>query len=438
MSPTRITRRSFLSRAAGLTAGAIGFPAVVPASALGSDGHVAPSNRIAMGCIGVGGQGGRHVLGGIWTPAGGLVSRNDVQVVTVCDVNSRRCEEIRSQVDQRYGKKGCVGVHDFREVLARPDIDAILVATGDRWYPPIIVAAAEAGKDAYSEKPISLTISDAIAMRTAVRRYGTVLQVGTQQRSSGFFRHACELVRNGHIGEVKEVVVGVGGPPAFRECTLPAQPTPDWLDYDFWVGPTPWRPYNAGYVGGWMAYRDLSGGEMTNWGAHHFDIAQWGLGMDNSGPVEIIPPDGKGVKLLTYRYANGTIMTRDPERLARECGQGNGLMFFGIKGKVAVWRYDLKTWPDSLAQRPLLPNDIHLHVAEGENHHSDFLNAVRTRGRPGADIAIGTRSITVCHLGNIAYDLGRPVHWDPVHERFVNDPEADRLFSRPMRGPWHV
>jgi predicted dehydrogenase len=203
-----------------------------------------------------------------------------------------------------------------------------------------------------------------------------------------------------------------------------------------WLGPAPWRPYHADYVNGWMGYRDLSGGEMTNWGAHHFDIAQWGLGMDESGPVEIIPPDGKDVKFLTYRYANGALMTRDPDRLARESGQNNGLMFVGTEGKVAVWRYAFKTWPANLSRVKIRPDEIHLHSAE--NHHTDFLDSVRTRTRPGADIAIGARSLTVCHLGNIAYELGRPVRWDPARELFPDDPEAQRLFARRMRSPWHL
>ncbi len=383
-----------------------------------------------MGAIGVGGQGGRHVVGGIWTPEGGLVSRADVQMVAVCDVNANRVNDMRNQVNARYGNQDCKAYQDFRELLARPDIDAVLIATGDRWHPYISMEAARAGKDVYCEKPISVTIEESLAMRREVRRYGTVFQMGTQQRSSYHFRFACELVRNGYIGEVKEVVVGVGGSAGTYDCRLPAQPVPDWLDYDMWLGPAPWRPYNEAYVGGWMGFRDFSGGEMTNWGAHHFDIAQWGLGMDESGPIEILPPDGKDVKTLTYRYANGVIVTRDPERLSRESGQDNGLMFVGDKGKVAVWRYALKTWPETLARQRIGPAEIHLHTAD--NHHSDFLDAVRTRSRPGSDIAIGARTLTVCHLGNIAYELNRPVKWNPQSESFVNDPKPS-AFSRANR-----
>lgn len=434
--PQRLTRRDVLKQAAKATMVAFGIPQVIPASALGRGKKLAPSNRITLGHIGVGGQGTQHLVGGPWTPAGGTTGRDDVQVVAVCDVNRLRLENARNLVNQRYGNKDCAAYRDFRELLARPDIDAVLIAVGERWHPLISMMAARAGKDIYCEKPSSVTIQEALALREAIRRYGAVFQAGTQQRSSYSFRHACELVRNGYIGRVKEVVVGVGGPPTYRMCNLPAEPVPDWLDYDLWLGPPLWRPYNSAYVGAWMAYRDFSGGEMTNWGAHHWDIAQWGLGMDYSGPVEIIPPNGKDVKVLTYLYANGVVMTRDPERTAREAPDGNGVLFVGTEGKVAVWRYDLKTWPDHLKNVRIKPNEIHLHSAD--NHHTDFLDAVRTRGRPGADVAIAARSITVAHLGNIAYELGRPVRWDPVHERFVNDPEAERLFARAARPPWHL
>jgi predicted dehydrogenase len=427
------TRRALLHRAAGAL-GALALPQIVPASALGRGGRMAPSNRIVMAHIGVGGQGTQHVVGGPWTQKGGLTGRDDVQVVAVCDANRNRRENARGLVNQRYGAQDCVAYADFRELLARKDVDALLIATGERWHPYLSAAAATAGKDVYCEKPSSVTIAEVLALRDIIERTGIVFQAGTQQRSSYSFRFACELVRNGYIGQLKEVVVGVGGPPAYRECTLPAQPVPDWLDYDMWLGPAPWRPFNADYVGGWMAYRDCSGGEMTNWGAHHFDIAQWGIGQD--GPVEILPPNGKDIRVLTYRYANGVVLTRDPERTARESPDGNGVLFVGTKGKVAVWRYDLKTWPDNLKQQKIGPNEIHLHAAE--NHHTDFLNSVRTRSLPGANIRVAARSITVCHLGNIAYELGRPIQWDPVHERFVNDPDADRLFARRPRAPWHL
>ena len=431
-----LSRRHFLRRSTGIIAGLAAFPHVIPSSSLGKAGSVAASNRIVLGCIGVGGQGTRGMAGGIWAPEGGFIGRPEVKVVAVCDVDARHRNNARDIVNNKYGNKDCAAYNDFRELLARQDIDALLIATGDRWHPLVSIAAAKAGKDMYCEKPISVTIEEAKAMRQAIQRYGVIFQMGTQQRSSWSFRFACELVRNGYIGEIKEVTVSVGGPVAFAQCDLPAQPVPDYLDYDMWLGPIPWRPYHANFVGGWMAYRDCSGGEMTNWGAHHFDTAQWGLGMDDSGPVEIIPPDGKNYRVLTYRYASGAIVTRDPEKFLKETGQDNGVMFEGTEGKVAVWRYTLRTWPENLIRQKIGPNEIHLH--ESENHHTDFVNSVRTRAKPGSDIAIGCRSITVCHLGNIAYELGRRLQWDPIKETFVNDPEADRMIRREMRSPWHL
>lgn len=413
------------------------FPSLAAAATLGRGGNVPPSERIVMGCIGVGGQGTRGMSGGIWVQQqGGFLGFPGIHVAAVCDVDRRHRDRARDIVNKHYGNRDCATYDHFEDLLARPDIDALLIATGERWHPLISIAAAKAGKDMYCEKPMSLTIEEALVLRSVIRRCGAIYQNGTQQRSSYAFRFACELVRNGYIGQVTEVVVGVGGPVTYDECNLPAQPVPDYLDYNRWLGQVPWRPYNAAYVGGWMAYRDCGGGEMTNWGAHHFDCAQWGLGMDNSGPVEINPPDGKKYHVLTYRYANGVVMTRDPDRLQREAGTSNGLMFVGTSGKVAVWRYDLRTWPEHLIHQKLGPNDIHLHHAN--DHHLDFIHSVRTRVRPGGDVAVGARSITVCHLGNLAYQLGRPLRWNPEAEHFVDDPEADRLMSRHMRSPWHL
>jgi len=219
-------------------------------------------------------------------------------------------------------------------------------------------------------------------------------------------------VRNGYIGELKHVTVNVGGGP--RECNLPAQgQPPDWLDYDIWLGQAPWRPFHPQILG-WMAWRDYSGGEMTNWGAHHFDVAQWGTGFEDSGPAEIIPPDGKDFKVLTYRYPNGVTMTRE--------GTCNGVKFDGTKGWVEVNRGHLVTQPEGLLRQKIGPNEIHLHVSN--DHHLDFLSAVRNRTRPASDADIGYRSISVCHLGNIAY--------------WLKDPEADRMLWREMRSPYVI
>ena len=418
-------RRAFLKGAVSTLA----VPYVITTSALGANGRVSASERLVMGAIGCGGQGSRHIAGGIWVQGGGYLSKPDVQVVAVSDVNKNNLKRITDQVNQRYDNRDCKTYHDYQELLARDDIDIILCATGDRWHTPVSIAAAKAGKDVYCEKPISLTVYEARELARAFRRYGRIFQTGTQQRSWHEFRFACELVRNDHIGDVKAIKVNVGGPP--EECYLSAGgPVPDWLDYDRWLGQAPWRPFHPDLLG-WMRWKDYSGGEMTNWGAHMFDIAQWGMGMDESGPVEIIPPDGKEVKHLTYHYANGTVMTR------QGISRGSpGVRFEGTKGFVEVSRDHLISQPENLIRQTIGPNEIHLY--ESKNHPDNFLECVRTRRRPASDADVGYRSITVCHLGNIAYWLKRPLQWDPEKEQFVNDTEADRMLWREMRSPWQI
>ncbi|MBN1422205.1 MAG: gfo/Idh/MocA family oxidoreductase, partial [Planctomycetes bacterium] len=271
-----------------------------------------------------------------------------------------------------------------------------------------------------------------------VRRYGVVFQTGSQQRSDDKFRFGCEMVRSGRIGKVQTVHVGVGGPS--EACYLPEQPVPPGLDWDFWLGPAPWRPFHEkvcprASFGGWpqwRSYRDYSGGGMTDWGAHHFDIAQWGLGMDESGPVEVHPPDGKDFETLTYRYANGVVMYHGRAKGVSP----NGVLFTGTDGKVEVNRGHLKTWPEDLMQKPTGADEVHLY--QSRNHQSDWLQCIRTRERPICDVEVGCRSVTVCHIGNLAYWLKRPLRWDPAEEEFIGDPEANRWLDRPKRAPWTV
>jgi predicted dehydrogenase len=391
----------------------------------------APSDRIALGFIGIGKQGEGHLRG--------LVRSGDVQVLAIAEVYGKFRDMAVEHVEQTYasekGKgtyKGCTGYNDYFELIARDDVDAVLIATPDHQHALPVVHAARAGKDVYCEKPLSLTIAEARAMVDAVRRYGRVFQTGSQQRSGREFRTACELVRSGYIGQVKEVYVSIGGPSG--PCYLPPQPTPDGLDWDRWLGPAPWRPFHEilrpphnDTFPNWRAYRDYSGGGMTDWGAHHFDIAQWGLGMDHTGPVEIIPPDGKDVKYLTYRYANGVPMYR---------GGPGGIAFIGSEGEIHVDRGRLSSKPESIIRTGLKASDVHLYRSPG--HHRDWLECIRQRRRPICDVEIGCRSVSVCHLGNIAYRLRRPLKWDPQAERFVNDPVADRMLARPYREPWHL
>lgn len=426
MSHKGLNRRNFLKGVAGATAIA-GLPGIVPSSVFGAE---APSERIAIGFIACGKQ-SQHLMRAFLNQPG-------THVVAACDVDKLKLERSSKGIvekhyaDKKEGSyKGCATYHDFRDLLARPDIDAVVISTPDHWHTAISIAACQAGKDIYCEKPLTQTIAEARALIHAVRKYNRVFQVGSMQRSSREFRFACELVRNGYIGDIKHVTVGVGGPP--EDKPLSAEPVPDYLDWDLWVGPAMWRPYNNdlaphisfdGYPN-WRYHSYYGGGGMTDWGAHHFDIAQWGLGMDRSGPVEIIPPDGKDYKVLTYKYANGVPMTRD---------DANGVLFEGTTGKVEVNRGYLKTWPDNLKDQVIGPNQIHLY--DSKDHYADWLDAIRKRTEPICDVEIGASSVTVCHLGNIAYKLQRPLKWDPKREVFLGDDEANRLVSRPYRSPW--
>ncbi len=417
-----VTRRQFLKGAAAVAAA----PYVLSSSAWG---RTPPSERITLGMIGVGNMGGGHLET--------LVGNRDFQILAICDVDRTKRDKAQQKVEEAYAAErtdgtyqGCDTYNEFEVLLARRDIDAVLIAVPDHWHATVAVAACRAGKDVYCEKPLALTIRDAQEMVHAARRYARVFQTGSQQRSSPEFRLACELVRSGRIGKLLTVNVGIGGPS--REKYLPEEPIPEGFDWERWLGPAPWQPYNAercsgSYSGGWRLIRDYSGGMMTDWGAHHFDIAQWGMGMDGSGPVEIIPPNVAETGTLTYRYANGVTMYH---------GGANGILFTGTDGKVEVNRGYFKTWPERIGQEPLGPDDVHLHESPG--HHQDWVNCIRNRRRPICDVAIGASSVTVCHLGNIAWWLGRTLKWDPEKREIIGDAVASRWLDRPKRAPWRL
>jgi predicted dehydrogenase len=416
-STARISRRRFL-RGAAL---ALGAPCVVASSALAAP---APSDRIVMGFIGLGKQAQGHL--------GAMIGRSEVDVVGISEVWHARLAAAVRRANERAGKDACKPYPDFRHLLDRRDVNAVLIATPDHWHALHTIRAAEAGKDIYCEKPLSLTIREARAMVDAVRRYARVFQTGSQQRSSQNFRFACEMVRSGRIGKLHTIHVNVGGPS--QDCDLPAQPTPEGLDWDMWLGPAPWRPYHeiicppdtGGGWPQWRRYRDYSGGGMTDFGAHHFDIAQWGNGTDHTGPVEVLPPEASPAKRLTYKYANGVTMYH---------GGGEGsIHFIGTDGEVLVGRGQLSTRPAELMFTPTRPDEVHLY--DSRSHHADWLESIRTRQRPICDIEIGCRTITVCLLGNLAYALKRPLKWDPDTEELLGDPEAARWLDRPKRAPW--
>lgn len=439
----RTSRRDFLKRA---SAAAVGVPYVITSS-MRRAGAAPANDRIVMGVIGPGKRGLGVMKSFIRFP--------NIQMVATCDASRARRDHARKVVENRYASekdrssfKGCTAYADFRELLARKDIDAVLIATPDHWHAIPVIEAAKLRKDIYCEKPLSLTIHEAHMMVEAVRKHGCIFQTGSQQRSEygGQFRRACELVRNGRIGKVRTVHVGVGGPS--KDCDLPTQPVPDGLDWNFWLGPAPFRGYHerlcpAGipekpkpedgdipyytHYPAWRAYKDYSGGGMTDIGAHHFDIAQWGLGMDGTGPVEIIPPDGKERKLLTYKYANGVIMYH---------GGRSGITFTGTDGVIEVDRGRFKAEPESVAKEPIPEDGVHLY--KSDNHVRNFIDCVISRERPICDVEIGAGSVTVCHLGNLAYWHKRRLRWNPEQWHFVGDDEANTWLDRPKRDPWKL
>ncbi len=427
----RVDRRGFLKRTAAATAGIAGFPLIVPSSAFGA---TAPSERITLGFIGLGKMGRESHLNS-------HMGKAHVQILALSDVESGRLDQSKGMVEKRYadamGKgtySGCDTYRDFREVLARDDIDAVVIATPDHWHAIPSIEAAKAGKDIYCEKPMTRTIEEGRAVVNAVRRYGRIFQTGSQQRSdySGRFRRAVEFVRNGVIGDLESIDIGVGGPPRDSR-NLGPEPVPPTLDWDRWLGPAPWRPYNSelcplNFSGfpQWRRYSDYAGGSVSDFGAHHFDIAQWAMGMDDSGPVEIIPQSEETPR-MTFVYANGIPMYH---------GGNADCVFHGTKGTIYVGRGFLRTDPEDLLRTPLSPDDQQL--SRGVDHREDWLRCIKTRELPIADVEIGHRTNTVCQLGNISFQVKRPLKWDPAKEEFIGDDEANRLRGRSNRSPWHL
>ena len=446
MKPTTfhpINRRQFLKQSAAF-AGVLGFPVIVPSSVLGQAGTPAPSNRVVLGCIGLGIQG----TGNMRTFRG----NPEVQVAAVCDVHETQRRRAKQAVDEAYGNQDCAAYRDFRELIARKDIDAVQITTPDHWHPLVALEATRQRKHMYCEKPIGWSFRAAQAVRKAVQESGVVFQFGTQQRSGGKFRLACELVRNGKIGQLKTILVGVPG-----SWTCPSQPTepvPKELDYELWLGPAPLAPYcyqrcrpyteKEGWSI-WYCISDYCMGMIGNWGVHHLDIAQWGNGTELSGPTEV---EGTGVfpqGLLTdgavswqveNRYANGvTLVHMDdgtaPKHPLQVGGHGHGVLFLGTEGWVHVDREKLDASPKSLLKATIGPNEVHLF--KSDNHHANFIDAVKGRTKPAAPIDIAVRSDTLCHLQQVAIKLRRKLRWDPAGEVFVNDDEANRMLDRPMR-----
>jgi hypothetical protein len=407
----KLSRRQFLKRTAAVTGAAVVGPYMITSTALGGAGRPAASQRLTMGCIGLGGQGSGDM--------GGFLGFPDLQVVAVCDVSKTSCDRAKSTVNGRYSGSGCMATGDFREIIGRTDIDTVMIATPDHWHAQIAAEAMRSGKDVYCEKPETLTIREGQILVAIARRHGRVMSGGSQ-RVWDDYNSQHRLIRGGAIGEVQEVWIDCGGPSG--EMVRPAEPVPDWMDWDRWLGPAPYRPYNKAYhPASWRGCRDYSGGGLTDWGAHNFGGAMFACELHKTGPVEIIPPNGKDVTLLTYVFANGI-------RMHHLGTWGSMLCFRGTKGFLPA--------KEGKGPGPAAP--VTIQAYRGRGIQGDFLACVRSRERPFRDIEIAHKTVTVCHLGNIAYWLKRPIKWDPVKEEIVGDAEAARWLDRPRRAPWHL
>jgi predicted dehydrogenase len=453
------TRRRFL-RGAGVTAAAAagmagGFPAIVPATVFGQN---APSNRINVGAIGTGRISRVHDMPGI-------LKFDRARIVAVCDLDSKRVQEAKAFVNGYYTKAsgkpydGVTTYTDFRELLANRDVDAVVISTPDHWHALPAIMAVEAGKDVYLQKPTSLTIAEGRALSNAVHRSGRIFQIGSQQRSSPQWRYAAELVRNGRIGQLKTVQVGLPGDPAGPE--EPPQPVPANLNYEMWLGSTPHvyytenrvHPQNGYGRPGWLRCEQFGAGMITGWGAHHIDCAHWAMDTEYTGPIEIsgkaeFPASGLWDVHGTFRteglYANGV-------RMIVSGDFPNGLRFEGTEGWIFVSRGNeqvtasdpqsrlsdnqaLNASNPAIIKSEIGPNEIHLEVST--DHHGNWLDAVRTRKPPITPVEVAHRSCSACLLHHIAMKVDRTLHWDPTRERFRNDDDANAMLSRPQRAPW--
>ncbi|VGO14921.1 Putative 4,5-dihydroxyphthalate dehydrogenase [Pontiella desulfatans] len=420
-----LSRRNLL-RSTGVAAAAVAAPTVIPSSALGFGGFTAPSNRITLGMVGFGLMMKGHFSN--------MLGRKEVQILAVCDVDTKKREEAKGKVDSKYGNNDCACYNEHEKIMERRDIDACFVITPDHWHVPISMDAIRSGKDVYVEKPMSLTIREGRMLSDACRRHGAILQVGSQQRSEYSFGKAVEMVRNGWIGKVHTVYARLGRFPDGK--VLPEEEIPEGFDYDRWLGSTPWYPYNknrvlGNYGGGWRSYWEYGSRKNGDWGAHHYDIIQWALGMDHSGPEFFFPIGYNGSTSQGYKYKNGPTIYRD----SKDAKMGSMIEFHGENGSIGVGRSgDLKSIPGELKNKPLAPSEIHLQATM--SHHQNFLDGIRTRKRTIADVEIGHRTASICHLSAISERLKRPINWNPATEEIVGDAEASKWLDRPRRAPY--
>lgn len=438
-----LPRRDLLKGALAGSAAVLGFPTIIPSSALGADGATAPSDRITLGSIGVGRMGGGNTRA--------LLRFNDVRVTAICDVQETRRNEYKNIVDKTYGDKSCATYNDFRELMDRQKVDALMLATGERWTPIIGAEAARRGIHMYYEKPLALTADHDKAIRSAVQRSGIVFQFGTQQRSSDYFRTACELVRNGRIGQLQKVVIGSSGGEASNQIEKPG-PVPAGFDWDMWLGPAPWVPYSdlrASLI--WLRISDYGLGNLGGgWGIHDLDMAQWMNESDHTMPVSV---EGTGTLYsdirdtianydIEFNYANGVkIHMMNMSEAARRYpqyppGAGNSIILIGSEGWLWVSRRGMTSHPESVLRSVIGPNEKR--VTYSSDHKRNFLDAIRSGGPTVSPIEVAARDDMMCQMADIAVRLKRKLNWDPVKEEFVNDEQANRRLTRPVRSPWRI
>ncbi len=432
-----ITRRSFIKHAALSATGIIGAPYFIPATVLGKNGGIAPSNQTVMASIGVGGMGTGNLQS--------FLNHNRAHVVAICDVDRNHRNRARDMVNKTYDTKECATYNDFRELLARTDLDAVCISVPDQWHAIPAIMAAQRGLDIYAEKPLAYTISEGRAIVDAVTRSGIIWQTGSWQRSERNFRFACELVRNGRIGQVHTVRVGLPAGNNIASTNTKETDPPEGFDYNMWLGPAPWAPYceaRCHWNFRWIS--DYSGGQLTDWAGHHCDIAHWGMNTELSAPIEIegvgefpVAEDGLFDTPEKYRieckYEEGfTMIVAD----AQQQPKGMGTHFIGNEGWVHVTRGGIDAYPKPLLQSRFKPSEVHLY--KSDDHHGNFLDCIRSRSKTITPVDVAHHSIMVGHLSSIAMKTGRKIFWDKKSEKFINDPLADRHLWRPMRGPWHL
>lgn len=431
MSTTQSRRRFIRTTTTAAFAAAVS-PQIIPSSVLGRGGRTSPNNRFTVGFIGTGDHGVNWNLGP-------YLRHKDAQVVAACDVDSKRLFRAQETINDFYKNEDCFVTRDFREILARPDIDAVMISTPDHWHTIISIMAMQAGKDVQCEKP-TLTIAEGRLLARAVKKYKKVFQTSTEDRAVPEYHRLAELVRNDRIGKLQRIEVILPKQP-LRPGDPTPQPVPKELDYEMWLGPAPFAPYTRDRVHwNFRWIQDYSGGIICDWGAHLFDTAQWANDTEHTGPVEV---EGTGTYWsgglyntvkdydVTFRYANGVVMT---------CKPGTpSIHFIGTDGWVGNtgWRGALQTSSPELLESKIGPSETHLYT-NPNGEHDDFLKCVRSRRDPYFPVEIGHRVCTICHLANIAIKLGRKLRWNPRREQFIRDEEANRLLDRPRRDPWQL